>query len=168
MSELREAVVERLGAYRKMLNPDNKGWRVLEVGIDGDEKPGGNYKLFGIGNEYKTLDFLPRLKPDYVADITDTKMLAGEWNLIICSQVLEHVFEYEKAIREIFRLLKTGGWAIIDIPFQFQYHGQPDYDDYWRMSHKALNKVLRNCGFEPEWVELVNPGLVISLSKKPL
>jgi SAM-dependent methyltransferase len=129
------------------LNPDDKGWKILEVGIDGDEKPSGNYQYFGKGNTWKTLDFLPELKPDYVADITDTKMPDSEWDLIICSQTLEHVFDFKKAISEIYRMLKTEGYAILDSPFEYPYHGVEGYDDYWRISDTALCKLAKEAGF---------------------
>jgi len=146
-SEIRETIFRTMEEYRGMINPDNRNWKVLEVGIDGDPKPGGNYQYFGTGNEYKTLDYLPELKPDFVADITDTKMPSEEWNLIICSQVLEHVFYFQKAISEIYRMLKPGGFAIIDCPWEYPYHGLSTYDDYWRISYTALNRLMARVGF---------------------
>lgn len=147
MSELREKVFESMEHYRKELNPDDKGWKCLEIGIAGDEKPSGNFKYFGKGNIWKTLDYLPELKPDYVADITDTKMPDAEWDLIICSQTLEHVFDFKKAISEIYRMLKVDGFAILDCPFEYPYHGEAGFDDYWRMTDTALCKLAREAGF---------------------
>jgi SAM-dependent methyltransferase len=166
-SEVRLKIFESMEEYRKWLDPDNKGWKVLEVGIDGDTKPGGNFQYFGKGNIYKTLDYLPRLYPDYVADITDTKMPEKEWDLIICSQVLEHVFEYSKAISEIFRMLKKGGYAILDCPWNYPYHGQDGYDDYWRISHIALRRLMEEAGFEIMECRLCDQ-LVTGLGRRPL
>jgi SAM-dependent methyltransferase len=135
-------------AYCTYLQPDNKGWDVLEVGIDGDERPGGNYKYFGIGNNYRTLDFLERLYPDYVADICDTKMEGGKWDLVILSQTIEHVKEPSRAVTECHRLLKKGGYLILDCPFNYPYHGIPDYDDYHRFTHKGLALLLEQAGFK--------------------
>jgi SAM-dependent methyltransferase len=143
--------------YRKILNPDNRGWDILEIGIDGDELPSGNYKYFGQGNNFKTLDFLPRLNPDIVADICDNDLPAESWDLIICSQVLEHLFEPMKAVSQIYRLLKPGGYAILDSPWDYPYHGLPDYDDYWRISDKALSKMAEVVGFEIMVCKINNP-----------
>jgi SAM-dependent methyltransferase len=147
MSQLRDETFKSMDAYRMMLEPDDKGWHVLEVGIDGDERPSGNYRGFGKGNVFKTLDFLDRLHPDIVADICETKLPPGEWDLIILSNTLEHVFEANKAIAECYRLLKKGGHLIVDIPFMYPYHGIPDYDDYWRFSPVALKRILELNGF---------------------
>jgi len=165
MTEMRKTIIETMEHYRKKLYPDNKHWKVLEIGIDGDIKPGGNYQLFGIGNEYKTLDFLERLKPDYIADITDTKMPSNEWDLIICSQTLEHVFEIRKAIGEIYRMLKKGGYAIIDNPWEYPYHGLSDYGDYWRISEPAMRKLVSEAGFEIIECKQIK-SLVTSLVRK--
>lgn len=148
ISELRKQVFESMEVYQALLEPFGKGWKCLDVGIAGDEKPSGNYKYFGKGNIWKTLDVVESLKPDIVADITDTHLPQDEWDLIICSQTLEHIFEFQKAIGEIYRILKPGGYAILDCPFEYPYHGEADFDDYWRMSDTALVRLAGEVGFE--------------------
>ena len=165
-SEIRKTIFETMEMYRRKINPDNKQWKVLEIGIDGDPMPGGNYRNFGIGNDYKTLDKLESLHPDILADICDTKLPSEEWDLIICSQVIEHVFDFRKAIEECHRLLKKGGFLIIDCPFVCDYHGQGGYDDYWRISHKALQQILNEIGFEYGTCGLVNGHLTSALARK--
>jgi len=39
------------------------------------------------------------------------------FDAIICSHVLEHVDNDLKAMAELYRVLKTGGWAILQVPF---------------------------------------------------
>lgn len=147
-SEVRLKVFEAMEWYRHNLQPDNKKWRILEVGTDGDSFPGGNYGYFGKGNDYETLDYLERLHPTYVADIQDTKLEPELFDLVICSQTLEHVYEPIKAIREIYRITKKGGYAIIDSPFTFPYHPASGYDDYWRMTPACLKHFAQEIGFE--------------------
>jgi len=166
-SEMRKAVGEMMNHYRRKLKPDNQGWKILEVGIDGDPKPGGNYKRFGIGNEYRTLDNLKSTEPDFVADICDTKMPSGKWDLVIFSQTIEHIFDFRAAINECFRLLKPSGYLIVDCPFVYPYHGTKEYDDYWRMSHKALGLLLAEAGFERGRSLMCNDILTTALVRKP-
>lgn len=165
-SEIREKIFKTMERYRRKINPDNKQWKVLEIGIDGDAKPGGNYRLFGIGNDYKTMDILERVKPDIVADICDSGLPDNEWDLIIFSQTLEHVFDFKKALKECHRLLKPGGFLIVDCPFMWKYHGQYDYDDYWRISHKALQILLNEIGFEYGNCELIDGILTSAIARK--
>ena len=166
MTEMRKTIIETMEHYRQKLYPDNKHWKVLEIGIDGDPRPGGNYRLFGVGNDYKTMDILERLQPDIVADICNSGLPSNEWDLIIFSQTLEHVFDFKKALEECHRLLKKGGFLIVDCPFVYEYHGQSGYDDYWRISHKALQKVLNDIGFESGKCGLINDILTSAIAKK--
>ncbi|HUX01117.1 MAG: methyltransferase domain-containing protein [Phycisphaerae bacterium] len=49
-------------------------------------------------------------------DITSIDLPDNQFDAIICYHVLEHIPEDRKAMREICRILKPGGWAIIDVP----------------------------------------------------
>jgi len=49
-------------------------------------------------------------------DITNIKLKSNIFNIIICSHVLEHVEEDRKALKELYRILKQGGLAIIIVP----------------------------------------------------
>ncbi len=54
---------------------------------------------------------------DVKADIQDMHMfLDNQFDLIICSHVLEHVPDDRKALRELYRVLKPGGQAILMVP----------------------------------------------------
>ena len=50
-------------------------------------------------------------------DITDMNCyLDGTFDSFICSHVLEHVTDDLKALSELFRILRTGGWGILMVP----------------------------------------------------
>jgi GT2 family glycosyltransferase/SAM-dependent methyltransferase len=49
-------------------------------------------------------------------DITDIQYPASTFDVIYCSHVLEHVPDDSKAMREFHRVLKSGGWAILQVP----------------------------------------------------
>ncbi len=49
-------------------------------------------------------------------DITNAPFGDDEFDVIICNHVLEHIPEDWKAMREIYRMLKPGGWAILQVP----------------------------------------------------
>ena len=51
-------------------------------------------------------------------DITDINFKDDTFDVIICSHVLEHILDDGKAMRELFRVLKPGGWSIIQVPIQ--------------------------------------------------
>jgi SAM-dependent methyltransferase len=53
---------------------------------------------------------------DIRLDIQDMPLKDSDYDLVICNHVLEHVPDDRKAMREIFRVLKPGGFAILQVP----------------------------------------------------
>lgn len=51
-------------------------------------------------------------------DIRDLEFDDGSFDLVICNHVLEHVKEDRKAIAELFRVLKRGGYGSIQVPMK--------------------------------------------------
>lgn len=49
-------------------------------------------------------------------DITRLEFPDATFDAVICSHVLEHVHDDRLAMRELRRVLKPGGWAIIQVP----------------------------------------------------
>ena len=76
--------------------------------------------------------------PDVViGDICNCPQLPDEsFDIICCTSVLEHVFEPWVAIRELARILKTGGYLYITSPFSWRFHPCPI--DFYRFTPQAL------------------------------
>src|SRR5690349_13732416 len=51
-----------------------------------------------------------------VVDVTRMPYRDGEFGAVICSHVLEHVEDDRRAMGEILRVLRPGGWAIVMAP----------------------------------------------------
>ncbi len=49
-------------------------------------------------------------------DVTDLKFVDNTFDVIICNHVLEHVPNDRKALTEMHRVLKPGGWSILNSP----------------------------------------------------
>jgi predicted SAM-dependent methyltransferase len=77
------------------------------------------YKLFKESNsiEYTTTDLNSPLA-DVSADICNLPFADNEFDFILCNHVLEHIPDDYKALQEIYRVLKPGGKAILQIPLE--------------------------------------------------
>lgn len=59
-------------------------------------------------------------------DLSMTPIRSETFDAIICIHVLEHVEEDRMAIKELFRILKPGGWATLSVPVRMD---QKTYKD---------------------------------------
>src|SRR6476619_7561611 len=46
---------------------------------------------------------------DVLCPVTDLKFENNQFDTVLCTQVLEHVFEHDRMMKEAFRVLKPGG-----------------------------------------------------------
>jgi SAM-dependent methyltransferase len=53
----------------------------------------------------------------YLMDVTDLKFDADAFDVVICSHVLEHVIDDRRAMQELLRVLRPGGWAVLNTPY---------------------------------------------------
>jgi SAM-dependent methyltransferase len=65
--------------------------------------------------DYTTTDLNSPLA-DVKADICDLPFKDNDYDVILCNHVLEHIPDDAKAMSEIYRVLKPGGMAILQIP----------------------------------------------------
>lgn len=73
-------------------------------------------------------------------DITDIKFADNSFDVIFCSHVLEHVPEDIKAMKEFYRVLKPGGWAILQVPLDKNRH--KTYEDFSIVDSKERERAF--------------------------
>ncbi|WP_221032514.1 class I SAM-dependent methyltransferase [Actomonas aquatica] len=70
----------------------------------------------------------------------------AEFDHVLCSQVLEHVFNSDEFLQQIARVLKPSGDLVLTVPFVWDEHEQPH--DFARYSSFGLRALLERAGFE--------------------
>jgi SAM-dependent methyltransferase len=68
--------------------------------------------------DYVSTD-LERERATVKADITDLPFPDDSFDVLLCSHVLEHVVDDRKAMRELYRVLRPSGWALVLVPIDF-------------------------------------------------
>lgn len=59
-------------------------------------------------------------------DVTDIPLPDHDFDVIMCSHVLEHVHDDARAMRELARVLRPDGWALLEVP---PLRGDTTYED---------------------------------------
>lgn len=124
---------------------------VLEIGA------GGNHlreKYKNLSNEWISTDYDLRSKTiDLRADCQCLPIKENCIDTIISIDVLEHIPDHEKAIKEMQRVLKPGGIVILSTPFFFWLHEEPF--DYHRFSKYGLKNDFESKGFKVIEIEAI-------------
>ena len=106
------------------------------------------------GYSMRTLDLTAGSGADYVGTVEDTKLGEATFDLVLCTQVIEHCDDPKQAMAEIRRILKPSGYLIVSAPHVWFYHPHPH--DHWRFTQEGLVRLCRDAGLEP--VELLGQG----------
>ena len=76
-----------------------------------------------------------------IADLTVENCLPhNQYDCIILTQVLQHIFDVKKAIQNLYQALKPGGYMLITVPFVMKYHQEPM--DCWRFTVQSIEMLL--------------------------
>lgn len=90
-----------------------------------------NHPSYVVAEDYPVVD---------VQNLSSYK--SNSYDFVILDQVLEHVADPKAALKEVYRILKKGGWLILTTPFLVQIHPAPH--DYWRFTKEGMNELLRS------------------------
>jgi SAM-dependent methyltransferase len=82
-----------------------------------------------LGENYKTSHYNEKSKSDYSFDIRNIDSPDETYDFIVCSHVLEHIDEDIKAMKELYRILKPGGIAFIQVPI-WPSESHPTYENF--------------------------------------
>jgi len=88
---------------------------------------------------------------DVLCPVTELKFNDSEFDTVLCTQVLEHVFEHDKMMKEVHRVLRPGGHIILTVPFAWELHEEPY--DFFRYTKHALKELFEQSGFQIDYIK---------------
>jgi SAM-dependent methyltransferase len=92
---------------------------------------------------------------DFCGDAMNLPLGDETVDTILCTEVLEHIPDPEKAIAEFSRVLRPNGTIITTAPFFFPVH---DDWDFFRYSPKGLAEIMERHGISVERIESLSGG----------
>ncbi|MEM7555688.1 MAG: methyltransferase domain-containing protein [Cyanobacteria bacterium P01_A01_bin.84] len=125
------------------------------------------FQLYKLINKLPNIDYLtadlsaPRVMVNI--DITDIPFDDNSFDVILCNHVLEHIPDDAKAMKELYRVLKPGGWSILQVPLdnnleetledpnivseedRLKFYGQKDHVRQYGLDYKNR---LEEAGFK--------------------
>ncbi len=142
----------------------SRGKKILEVGFGsgGDIITLSNmgFDCYGIDTSIiacKRLINSKKIKT-YCQDGRNTSFNDNEFDLVYHQGLLEHFTKPEELLHENYRILKTGGYLIVDVPHKWNLYSLYKKIKYyfgswyggWETSYDArgLRKIIEHCGFE--------------------
>lgn len=116
------------------------------------------YKQLFSHTKYESADFCQVDKKyaeiTYVCDLTSIPVEDSRYDLVFCSQALEHVPEPKSVLKELYRVLKPNSQLLLSAPFFYEEHEVPY--DFYRYTQYGFTYLLESAGFavrKIEWLE---------------
>lgn len=106
-----------------------------------------------------------------LVDLTCIPLAGESIDVAICSEVLEHIPDYDKAAQELFRVLKPGGMLLLSMPNS----GSIFYTRVW-LKHRSLRdkaelshsewELLRHVSFNVRAIERIAKGAGFTICRR--
>jgi SAM-dependent methyltransferase len=123
---------------------------VLDVGGNRVQKRGA----FDVGQYHENVVYANisvEKRPDVQCRAECIPLRANSVDVVICSELLEHVKEPASVLTEIFRVLRAKGILLLCAPFLNRIHADPS--DYGRYTEFYWREALTDIGFKDIMVE---------------
>lgn len=125
----------------KSLAQLDEGVSILDVGSQGKDLQ----RTYPKGATLKSFDIDPNSNADFLGDICEDNshiIPNKSFDVILLTDVLEHVCQPFNAVEEVLRILKPEGVVLFSSPLNCRIHGP--VPDCWRFTEFGLQVLFRN------------------------
>jgi SAM-dependent methyltransferase len=125
--------------------------RILDVGCG--VKP--YYPFFvQVASDYVGVDVVENPAAELLGPVEALPVEDASFDVVLCTQVLEHCDDPDQAVRELRRVTRPGGRVLASTHGVQVYHPSPH--DHWRWTHTGLRRLFER---NADWTSLsVEPG----------
>lgn len=115
------------------------GMLVLDAGSGHEHEQYLRKELLATGATLHTCDFSPGPGVDFAADVSALPFADATYDLVLSTQVLEHVQDPKKVVSEMARVLKPGGHLFLTTPQSSPLHNLPwNYFNFTNLGLRLL------------------------------
>jgi SAM-dependent methyltransferase len=104
-------------------------------------------EISGKGSRWANRNWASYMTTDYPEYDVCRQPLPGAWDVIIAEQVLEHVADPQRALDNMYAMLRNGGALLVTTPFLIKFHPVPH--DYYRWTEDGIREMLVRSNFCP-------------------
>jgi len=123
-----EGVLLDIGCGKKPYKSIFSPYVSHHIGIDLRDSPHGTSMTDMVGSAYRI------------------GAASSSCNLVLCTEVLEHLEKPKQALQEFYRILKKNGVLIITVPFFWPIHEEPR--DFYRYTEYGLKYLIEEVGYK--------------------
>lgn len=144
--------------FLEKLAPE-KGQLLLDIGCgrgelkealaDGVQYIGFDYPVTGL--------YRYNARPEVLGTAEMLPFDDGSFDFLVCAEVMEHLAKPGRAAREMSRILRPGGRAVVTIPFAYPIHDAPH--DYQRFTRYQLLRIFGQAGLKIDQLQEHGHGL---------
>jgi SAM-dependent methyltransferase len=121
---------EVLRVFEQVIQPYKANIRKVAVIGGSESEPELTYisAIPDVQIKFLGVEKMPQDLGDFISlDLNERTSVNQEFDLILCSQVLEHIWNHSQAFENFYRLLNPDGLIWIGCPASNIAHGSPDY-----------------------------------------
>ena len=143
----------RIFLNTKVENLDIENTTILDIG-GGEKKSSYHAILINKGNKFISIDVTDNCDIKVNLEVQRLPFEDNSQDIVFCFNVMEHIFNYQNLLDEIYRVLKKDGKFYFYVPFLVNKHADPY--DYFRFTDNALIKLFTSTGFKDIEVKLLS------------
>lgn len=128
-----------LDTFLDAFEADMRG-NVLDIGGKRENKRGGFTPPEKLAQAWWYVNLDLSTNPNIFADASTLPLKTESLDVIICTEVLEHLEDPAGCVHEIYRVLRKSGMAFFSVPFMYPVHADPY--DYQRFTADGLRRLF--------------------------
>ncbi len=111
-----------------------------------------------------SVDIDPKSGADIICDAHELPVESESFSMILCTEMLEHMYNPKKAVDEMYRVLKPGGTLLLTTRFVYGLHDIPH--DYFRFTKYGLRELFKEFEIQAVYEETSNFETIAALLQR--